>query len=230
MIEYSGSASSAVVPYYMKSKVIPIGSWNMTVPPYSKRLWISPDPARQYHSPYDYTGGNPVNMVDPDGRAAGDAFTAIQHPMKALNAGVLMIQTGQAVRDYVRATRGPGADIDVISRQTGNDVDAYRHAHWAISLVRHLGPVMALEVLRNHEYEQVQIGPWTIGTPGTPGEFLQDAFNNLAAIDAASNPSNRAILTQDLALQLMQGGRLLTTQGDASNPEHRAAADRFLGD
>jgi RHS repeat-associated protein len=34
-------------------------------------LWISPDPARQYHSPYDYTGGNPVNLVDPDGRAAG---------------------------------------------------------------------------------------------------------------------------------------------------------------
>jgi hypothetical protein len=43
MIEYSGSASSAVVPYYMKSKVIPIGSWNMTVPPYSKRLKIPSD-------------------------------------------------------------------------------------------------------------------------------------------------------------------------------------------
>ncbi len=32
----------------------------------SADLWISPDPARQYHSPYSY-GPNPVNGVDPDG-------------------------------------------------------------------------------------------------------------------------------------------------------------------
>ena len=34
--------------------------------------WLSPDPARQYHSPYVSMGNNPVNMTDPDGAFAGD--------------------------------------------------------------------------------------------------------------------------------------------------------------
>ena len=29
--------------------------------------WLTPDPAGQYASPYDYVGGDPVNMIDPDG-------------------------------------------------------------------------------------------------------------------------------------------------------------------
>ncbi len=33
----------------------------------SVEVWISPDPARQFASPYSY-GSNPVNSVDPDGR------------------------------------------------------------------------------------------------------------------------------------------------------------------
>jgi len=44
----------------------------------SVEVWISPDPLRQYHSPYDYTGGNPINLVDPDGLAAG-SFARIAH-------------------------------------------------------------------------------------------------------------------------------------------------------
>jgi RHS repeat-associated protein len=36
-------------------------------------MWISPDPLRQYHSPYDYCGGNPTNCVDKDGRAGTSA-------------------------------------------------------------------------------------------------------------------------------------------------------------
>ncbi len=33
-------------------------------------MWISPDPARQFHSLYSYTGNgyNPINSTDPDGR------------------------------------------------------------------------------------------------------------------------------------------------------------------
>jgi RHS repeat-associated protein len=30
--------------------------------------WQAPDPARQFASPYDYCGGDPVSRVDPDGR------------------------------------------------------------------------------------------------------------------------------------------------------------------
>jgi len=34
-------------------------------------MWISPDPARQHHSPYTYGSNNPVNRVDPDGNQDG---------------------------------------------------------------------------------------------------------------------------------------------------------------
>ena len=34
-------------------------------------LWTSVDPARQFPSPYEYGGNNPVNKVDPDGKAVG---------------------------------------------------------------------------------------------------------------------------------------------------------------
>lgn len=33
-------------------------------------MWISPDPMGQYHSPYSYAGGDPVNLVDEDGNWA----------------------------------------------------------------------------------------------------------------------------------------------------------------
>ena len=36
----------------------------------SAEMWISPDPARQFHSPYSY-GSNPVNGIDPDGKWLG---------------------------------------------------------------------------------------------------------------------------------------------------------------
>jgi hypothetical protein len=29
--------------------------------------WFAPDPLSQFHSPYDYAGNNPVNMIDPSG-------------------------------------------------------------------------------------------------------------------------------------------------------------------
>jgi RHS repeat-associated protein len=32
--------------------------------------WTQMDPADQFHSPYSYVGGDPVNLVDPDGRQA----------------------------------------------------------------------------------------------------------------------------------------------------------------
>jgi hypothetical protein len=37
-------------------------------------VWISPDPLRQYHSPYDYCGGDPVNCVDKTGLAGAKVF------------------------------------------------------------------------------------------------------------------------------------------------------------
>jgi RHS repeat-associated protein len=32
--------------------------------------WTTMDPADEFHSPYVYVGGDPVNLVDPDGRAS----------------------------------------------------------------------------------------------------------------------------------------------------------------
>lgn len=37
-------------------------------------MWISADPLHQHYSLYDYSGGNPIARVDPDGKADGNAF------------------------------------------------------------------------------------------------------------------------------------------------------------
>lgn len=39
--------------------------------------WHAPDPVAQFASPYSYVGGDPINMIDPDGRDAWDLLRSI---------------------------------------------------------------------------------------------------------------------------------------------------------
>ncbi|MDB5048796.1 MAG: repeat protein [Fibrobacteres bacterium] len=39
-------------------------------------MFLNPDPDFEYSNPYSYTGGNPVNLVDPDGRSDGGGCDA----------------------------------------------------------------------------------------------------------------------------------------------------------
>lgn len=50
-------------------------------------VWISPDPVRQYHSPYTYCGGDPTNCVDKDGRDGGPP-TGIPNPLAYFGEGL----------------------------------------------------------------------------------------------------------------------------------------------
>ena len=47
-------------------------------------MWISADPARQFPSPYEYGGNNPIGHVDPDGRADDPFQTMTQLFMNQL--------------------------------------------------------------------------------------------------------------------------------------------------
>ncbi|MEO1098697.1 MAG: RHS repeat-associated core domain-containing protein [Bacteroidota bacterium] len=58
--------------------------------------WISPDPARQFWSPYMGMANNPMNQVDPDGRYSkfGAMWRSLFHP------GSTVIPIGQSGKDY----------------------------------------------------------------------------------------------------------------------------------
>ena len=43
--------------------------------------WHTMDPMHQFNSPYNYVGGNPMNMIDPNGMWAGDIFGYLAQQM-----------------------------------------------------------------------------------------------------------------------------------------------------
>ncbi len=49
--------------------------------------WHAPDPVFQFASPYSYVGGDPINMIDPDGRCAGPGGTACPNQAPGLTPG-----------------------------------------------------------------------------------------------------------------------------------------------
>lgn len=53
-------------------------------------MWLTPDPARQYLNPYGY-GGDPINMVDYDGRWSWNPLSIILTPVTRLYAPVASI-------------------------------------------------------------------------------------------------------------------------------------------
>ena len=50
--------------------------------------WTSMDPADEFHSPYTYVGGDPVNLVDPDGRQVKNAEHWLGTPYGFLADGI----------------------------------------------------------------------------------------------------------------------------------------------
>jgi|GEM_PF-6285155 len=56
-----------------------IGGWNsFDLRMYDSNVgrWLSPDPKKQYWSPYEGMGNNPINLIDPDGGGTDGWYTA----------------------------------------------------------------------------------------------------------------------------------------------------------
>jgi RHS repeat-associated protein len=66
--------------------------------------WTSMDPADEFHSPYVYVGGDPVNLVDPDGMASCDIILCGQ------NGSSVTIET-DLINAEVDVSALPGTDF-----------------------------------------------------------------------------------------------------------------------
>jgi RHS repeat-associated protein len=59
--------------------------------------WTTMDPADQFHSPYTYVGGDPVNLIDPDGRQATSCGNG---PRNCENAPVVSVNVQDEPVDF----------------------------------------------------------------------------------------------------------------------------------
>jgi hypothetical protein len=81
-----------------------------------------------------------------------------------------------------------------------NAADAYRHAYWLYSIAIEYGPETAKRVGDAHE----------VAKPNDDGERTMDLYNNRQAILAASNPDNSDRSAEEVAMELLNSGKLRT--------------------
>ena len=83
---------------------------------YDVRLarWHAMDPADEFHSPYMYVGGDPVNLVDPDGAQSarvspsarmGGLLKAVQLSVEVTAMGTEVLPTNFANTDHFSVTK-----------------------------------------------------------------------------------------------------------------------------
>ncbi len=151
-------------------------------------MWISPDPLRQYNSPYTYVGNNPVNLVDPTGLAGEEDDEA---EGEAGPFGVLDIM--RAVDSFIQWAAGvsPGNYNQMETNEAGEQVRAQSQAsgrtggvpeHFVESEsqkgggVRYTNPVNRFEVVR--------VMP---GNPNSPNPAQQTPYVSHALNGGAFN-------------------------------------------
>ncbi len=90
-------------------------------------MFISPDPVRQFASPYTYTGGNPVNSTDPEGAFVVELLVAAAVAAlvsSAVSAGVAAAQGASGAQIGQAALRGAavgavGVGLGVVAAGAG---------------------------------------------------------------------------------------------------------------
>ena len=92
---------------------------------------MSVDPANQYHSPYVYSGNNPIVIVDPDGRAGGH-YSYVNEAMRLANAqkrGASAAELGQIAAHASRSrTRDAAISAGIVAGAYAGGAALLRYA------------------------------------------------------------------------------------------------------
>lgn len=88
-----------------------------------------------------------------------------------------------------------------------DDQDAVRHALGSFLLTKRYGAAAAKAILDGHERRP---GIFTSGRRGSPGEVLQDLYNNRVAREAALDPKNKGKKPEQIVMELYRAGKLQT--------------------
>jgi len=157
--------------------------------PFNMR-WMTIDPLAEkyYHiSPYAYCAGNPINLVDQDGREIGDKETlwyCLKHPYKALRIGQVKSGSTNISTNAVRfATRG---EILYGSKpreqeERGSEAGAFRHALWQAAICSKFGGRTAIEVGDAHE-DNV-----------SPFDYTKKKYESISEVDTAVDLFNNQV-------------------------------------
>ena len=88
-----------------------------------------------------------------------------------------------------------------------DDQDAVRHALGSFLLTRQYGAADAKQILDGHERSP---GILSSGDSGTPGDALQDLYNNRVGRQAALDPRNKGKRPEQVIMELYRAGKLQT--------------------
>ena len=145
------------------------------------RRWLVPDPlSEKYYgiSPYAYCAGDPVNLVDPDGRVifpwyyiymsiarsletSGRRNTvkeigySMQEPYKAMVNGMPTLKYNNISVSSSNYAINLGNRLGVIKNEPGNEKNALRHVIWQGLLTTRFGAHHANRIGRAHEDRNV---------------------------------------------------------------------------
>jgi len=103
--------------------------------------WVSVDPMRQFASPYDYSGGNPVNRIDPDGNQVLGAQIRISGDSPAgwsLGGG----GTFSLMFDFGRLSKGKNPFLWSLSGDYGGSISTGGGTFSAGFLFNHKSPTL----------------------------------------------------------------------------------------
>lgn len=138
-------------------------------------------------SPYLYCTGNPVNLVDLDGREAGDWETflfAVRHPIIANQIGpVSHGKTNISTNSARFATRGEvlyGAKPRT-QEERGSEAGAFRHALWQAAITNRYGIRIAKSVGDAHETNPNSV------------DFSRKEYDSIKEVDKAVDMMNNVV-------------------------------------
>jgi len=166
-------------------------------------MWITPDPKEQFWSPYAYAGNgmNPMNAVDPNGETLiGDGLTALTtYPGKTLGVAYFAVE-GRTIAAGYRQELIAGGMNPTIAEGREN---AFRHAFFAITLLKGYGINDAVKFLKNHE----------IMSPDQVDSRI-DIVNNIRSLEWALTQNLDELVPFDAAKLLVENNMLINSEAD----------------
>lgn len=145
--------------------------------------WHTMDPMSQFASPYDYVGGDPINMIDPNGMW-GEWLSNLFGPVKGWTNGGLATALNEVVVTAPRLAQTSASVIPLavnfVSPIVGQIATAsIRASDPCPSCEAYQKAVMREERRKQDFLKQVYADPQNIGNPGTSFMIMQGAADGI---------------------------------------------------